>query len=225
MTTLSPIRRSSRTDDNASSVDVIGIINRVGNAETDTAVAATIFKRNEIIQWSMPVEERPIQLFQFRERRDPPPRERDGASEADDGVEEYVSVDKTVTAPSARKKRTRRKHMHGRSRKSQNERVAMRRANEYEGGSRLVANAMVRVCGENQRSCLCDAIISILPCNKNRWLVGLDISSSMPDYGDTSVWAVSNTLATHGLKMKQVNGRYIKKAEYPIIFSRSAHAV
>ena len=88
-----------------------------------------------------------------------PPRERDGASEADDGVEEYVSVDKTVTAPSARKKRTRRKHMHGRSRKSQNERVAMRRANEYEGGSRLVANAMVRVCGENQRSCLCDAII------------------------------------------------------------------
>ena len=73
MTTLSPIRRSSRTDDNASSVDVIGIINRVGNAETDTAVAATIFKRNEIIQWSMPVEERPIQLFKFGERRDTPP--------------------------------------------------------------------------------------------------------------------------------------------------------
>ena len=99
------------------------------------------------------------------------------------------------------------------------------KAEEKKGGSRLVANAMTRVSEGNDRSCLCDAIISILPSNRNKWLVGLAITLSMPKYGDTSVLAVLNALVTYALKMKRVNGNYIKKGEHPITFYRSTSAV
>ena len=108
---------------------------------------------------------------------------------------------------------------HGRNRKTNNERESEKKAGEKDGGSRLVANAMTRVCERNDRSCLCDAIISILPSNRNKWLVGLAIMSSMPKYGDTSVLNVAGALATYALKMKRVSGNYIKKggASYNIL--------
>ena len=94
------------------------------------------------------------------------------ASEADDGAEEYNSVDKTVTAPSTSKKRTRKKHRHVRTRKSHNEREAEKRAEEKKGGSRLVANATTRVCEGNDRSCLCDGWSGYLRpsvCKQGKW--------------------------------------------------------
>ena len=96
----------------------------------------------------------------------------DEASEADDGVEGYDSVDKTVPAPSTSKKRTRKKHRHVRTRKSHNEQEAEKRAEEKKGGSRLVANAMTRVCEGNDRSCLCDWWSGYLRpsvCKQGKW--------------------------------------------------------
>ena len=186
------------------------------------AIEETIFKKNESIQWTTPLGERPRQLFPMGESPNHPYK-RVEPTKADVGVEGYDSV-KTVTVPPPNQKRKRKKHRHGKSRHRDARKA---RAKAYEGGSRLVVNSKTGVREKNERTCLCEAIVAILPSNKNKELVKLVVTASMPIMGDTSIMRVEGALASHGLILNRVNAKYIKKngAPYNLLQERKCRLV
>ena len=88
-------------------------------------------------------------------------------------------------------------------------------------------NAPTGVGGENARTCLGDAIIAILPSREDKELMRLAIATSIPADGDTSILRINNALATQGLILNQVNGRYIKKhgAPYNLLQERECRLI
>ena len=65
--------------------------------------------------------------------------------------------------------------------------------------------------GGDNRTCLRDSIMQILPPTTNRHLVQSAITSSMPKEGDTSVKDIKQALADSGLILVRVGGKYIRK--------------
>ena len=92
------------------------------------------------------------------------------------------------------------------------------KARNGEGGSRLVRGKTVSatIGGPNDRTCLLDAILSILPPQVNKSSVEQAVSSAMPPRGDTSVKQVTKALSIHGLYLISVNGLYHRKGGTPI---------
>ena len=64
-------------------------------------------------------------------------------------------------------------------------------------------------------TCLLDSIQAILPVTKNEELVCHAIATSMPMEGDTSVFDMTNALASHGLMLERVSGKYIRQYGAP----------
>ena len=101
------------------------------------------------------------------------------------------------------------------NRRSKNKRAATVMAYAQGGGSRLVRNTTVKIVGRNERTCLCDAIIAIMPAENNKKRVFSALSSTMPAEGDTKIGDVKNALAIHGLALKGVNAKFIRKGGAP----------
>ena len=134
------------------------------------------------------------------------------------GVKGYVSVHQSLLRPPQLEEVTQTRQQ---NQKTHNERLTITKAKKMEGGSRLVCNRLVRNQitdiggGPNERTCLLDTIMAILPPNKNKELMCLAILSSMPTEGDTSMMNITDALATNGLMLKQVNAKYIRKGGAP----------
>ena len=134
----------------------------------------------------------------------------DSETEAARGVEANVSVlQSQFPPPQLNKSKKKRK------RKSQGNRISLTKSNRKEGGSRLVLNKTVAGHGgPNNRTCLLDSISTLLPDNMKE-LVFSAMAASMPAQGDTSVSHIKNALATHGLLLKAVNGKYLQTGGAP----------
>ena len=85
-----------------------------------------------------------------------------------------------------------------------------------------MVNSKTGVREENERTCLCEAILAILPSHKNKELVKLVVTTSMPIMGNTSIMRVEEALASHGLILNRVNAKYIKKNGRNITCCKSA---
>ena len=72
-----------------------------------------------------------------------------------------------------------------RLRDSQNTQAAEIKAMNKKGGTRLVLNKTPELGGTNDRTCLCDAILEILPQNEEKELIRLAFASAIPADGDT----------------------------------------
>ena len=131
------------------------------------------------------------------------------------GVEENISVlPRSLLPPSTPEDPTKKNN---RERASQGIRSNDAKADESDGGSRLVStNSMLTSDGGNNRTCLRDAVMQILPPTTNRHLVQSAITSSMPKEGDTSVKDIKQALADSGLILVRVGGKYIRKGGAPL---------
>jgi hypothetical protein len=126
------------------------------------------------------------------------------------GVEEYISVLPRSSIPPSTPDNPSKKN--NRQRASQDIRSNDTKADESDGGSRLVStNSMQTSHGGNNRTCLRDAVMQILPPTTNRHLVQSAITSSMPKEGDTSIKDIKQALADSGLILVRVGGKYIRK--------------
>ena len=72
-----------------------------------------------------------------------------------------------------------------------------------------------------------DAIIAIVPSKTNKESLSLALTAAMPDEGDTSFMRVRKPLASHNMRLVQVNARYIKKhgAAYNLFQERKCRLV
>ena len=131
------------------------------------------------------------------------------------GVEEYISVlPRSLLPPSTPDNPSKKNN---RERASQDIRSNDTKADESDGGSRLVStNSMQSSHGGNNRTCLRDAVMQILPPTTNRRLVQSAITSSMPKEGDTSIKDIKQALADSGLILVRVGGKYIRKGGAPL---------
>ena len=125
------------------------------------------------------------------------------------GVKEYFSISQSMLPPPAEEDSNTK---HPCEWPSQNILENDAKALENDGGSRLVrAKLLPAIEGANNRTCLLDSILKILPPTKNRELVQSAITSSMPKEGDTSIKNISNALADNGLILESVRAKYIRK--------------
>ena len=87
------------------------------------------------------------------------------------------------------------------------------KALEADAGSRLVIREEIMggEGGGNDRTCLMDAILSIVPRGVNKMELLGDIGDSMPDCGDTSIEDIKGALLRYGLATRVVSQKYIKK--------------
>ena len=116
--------------------------------------------------------------------------------------EEYFSIPQSMLPPPAIEDSNKK---HNRTRPSQNVCANDAKVQENDGGSRLVRTKLLpTIEGGNNRTCLLDSILHILPPTKNRELVQSAIASSMPKEGDTSIKNISNALANNGLILEGV---------------------
>ena len=135
---------------------------------------------------------------------------------SDDDVEEQVSSRPSPIPPSmdAKSKKPPRK----RNRASQHRRINNAQSKMKRGGSRLVLNKsplLVDVGGKNNRTCLLEAIGSVLPHNKDKAEVCAAITSSMPSAGDTSIMCVNHALSPFGMALERVSDRFNREGGYP----------
>ena len=140
-------------------------------------------------------------------------RRADSETSEASGVEARVSVQQSNLPPPQLKEATKKRV---RKRKSPAIRALITTAKMKDGGSRLVRNkSIMLMCGPNNRTCLLDSIQVILPITKNKELVCSTLASSMPVEGDTSIWDITKALASHGLMLERVSGKYILKGGAP----------
>jgi hypothetical protein len=126
------------------------------------------------------------------------------------GVEENISVSPRSLLPPSTPEDTTKKH--DRERPSKGIQANDAKADENDGGSRLIpTDSMTMSDRGNNRTCLLDSIMQILPPTTNRHLVQSAITSSMPKEGDTSVKNIKQALADSGLILVRVGGKYIRK--------------
>ena len=124
-------------------------------------------------------------------------------------VEKYFSVPQSMLPPPAIEDSNKK---HNRTRPSQNVRANDAKTQENDGGSRLVcAKLLPSIVGGNNRTCLLDSILQILPPTKNKELAQLAIASSMPEEEDTYIKNISNALADNGLILERVGAKYTRK--------------
>lgn len=89
-------------------------------------------------------------------------------------------------------------------------------ANQAEGGSRLVLNRIASIdSGPNDRTCLPDAIMRVLPNGCDQESLRADLLSSMPKYGDTRIDDVATALARRSLVLKSVAKKYRQTGGFP----------
>ena len=125
-------------------------------------------------------------------------------------VEENISVlPQSLLRPPTPEDTTKK---HNCERPSQGIRTNNAKVEENDGGLRLFhTNSLPTIEGRNNGTCLLDSILQITPPTKNRELVQLAISSSMPKEGDTTIKNIRNTLADNGLILERVGAKYIRK--------------
>ena len=114
------------------------------------------------------------------------------------GVEENISVlPRSLLPPSTPENPTKK---HNCERASQGIRSNDAKADESDGGSRIVStNSMLTSDGGNNQMCLLDSVMQILPPTTNRHLVQSAITSSMPKEGHASVKHIKQALTDSGL--------------------------
>ena len=89
-------------------------------------------------------------------------------------------------------------------------------ASKLEGGCKLISKEETGKCARtpspvNDRTCLHDALISILPPSANSASLSESIKMLMPEEGDTTVAVASGALAAHGYFLYNVTPKYHKK--------------
>ena len=98
----------------------------------------------------------------------------------------------------------------------QNLRLNEEEANQAPGGSRLILNRMASIdSGPNDRTCLPDAIMRVLPNGCDQESLRADLLSSMPKHGDTRKADVATALGRHSLVLTRVAQKYQQPGGYP----------
>ena len=105
-----------------------------------------------------------------------------------------------------KKKKKRKK---ARNRSGRNGRKTQSNAEEQEAGSRLVWNkSSVGSSARNDRTCMLDAIIDLIPSEIDKVEMYDAMILKMPKEGDTSVKCMNGVLEEYGLVLRSVTGKY-----------------
>ena len=103
----------------------------------------------------------------------------------------------------------------GRS-KRYRENQCTRNSKKKKGGSRSVLNKTASTtCGPNNRRCLIDSVMALLPPKMDKESLHSALVSSMPTTGDTSPLDISAALAHHRMNLISVSGAYHIKEGAP----------
>ena len=98
---------------------------------------------------------------------------------------------------------------------------------KVKAGCRLVPNLKGVVGGKNKRTCLLDAVLSILFPNNDADKLKVKITNAMPKEGDTSIMDIESALRECGLKLELKNNMYIKKggAAYHLLHEKNCRLI
>jgi hypothetical protein len=132
-------------------------------------------------------------------------------TEVVDGVEgdAFSATEQSRFHPPDQPKLRRRKRDKALSKDSRAKRL---KAMQKKGGSRLVLNrSVINQTSRNNRTCLLDAIIALLPSNENKQVLCSELGSSMPRSGDTAISCANEALKGHGMILRVVSKEYHKK--------------
>ena len=154
-------------------------------------------------------EKRQRDMYSLAERLSREKRERDRES-----AERLSRQQRKREFDSLAKKLSRDKREREMESEERQSRMKIKRGMEIakvKAGSRLIPNLKGIEGGKNKRTCLLDAVLSILFPNNNADKLKVKITNAMPKEGDTSIMDIESALRECGLKLELKNNMYIKK--------------